>query len=276
VTLLAPRTPGAALEGKGGSDVDHLIAWDRPEVASLLAEEGVPPGALRDQLESHQAAIVYSRNATLRRNVEALVAKVAFRDPLPGGSVHASEWYALDTDVVGNAAPGEPPLLEPSPADRAEAEPVLRRLSPDRARGFLAIHPGSGSPVKSWPPERFARVAEALAGGRPWLVVEGPADTAAVATLERHAGAVVARGLSVRGLGAVLAKASLYAGNDSGVSHLAAAHGVPTIALFGPTDPQVWSPVGPHVEVVRSADGTMEGIPVEAVLDTAKAIGPAM
>ena len=54
-------------------------------------------------------------------------------------------------------------------------------------------------------------------------------------------------GLALEELAGVLASASLYLGNDSGVTHLAAAVGAPTIAVFGPTDPVIWAPVGPRV-----------------------------
>jgi len=48
-----------------------------------------------------------------------------------------------------------------------------------------------------------------------------------------------------------LGRARLYVGNDSGITHLAAAAGAPVLALFGPTDPSVWVPRGPNVRVAR-------------------------
>jgi ADP-heptose:LPS heptosyltransferase len=80
---------------------------------------------------------------------------------------------------------------------------------------------------------------------------------------------LVAREWPVRVLAAALAEAGLFLGNDSGVSHLAAAVGTPTVALFGPTDPTVWSPIGPRVTVVRSPDGTMDAIGLDAVVAAA-------
>jgi ADP-heptose:LPS heptosyltransferase len=71
---------------------------------------------------------------------------------------------------------------------------------------------------------------------------------------------VHARDLPARVLGAVLAHAGLYVGNDSGVSHLAAAWGAPVLALFGPTDPAQWAPVGPRVKVLRAKDEKMESL----------------
>jgi ADP-heptose:LPS heptosyltransferase len=111
----------------------------------------------------------------------------------------------------------------------------------------------------------------ALASGRPWLLVEGPADEAAAAPLRALPGAVVARNRPLRELGAILARAGLYVGNDSGITHLAAAWGAPTLALFGPTDPAVWAPLGPRVTSLRSRDGRMDGLAVAEVAAAAHA-----
>ena len=64
----------------------------------------------------------------------------------------------------------------------------------------------------------------------------------------------------------MLSGAGLFVGHDSGVTHLAAAWGAPTLALFGPTDPAVWAPVGPDVRVLRAPDGRMDLLSLEAVL----------
>ncbi|MCG6922248.1 MAG: glycosyltransferase family 9 protein, partial [Acidobacteria bacterium] len=131
--------------------------------------------------------------------------------------------------------------------------------------GFLAIHPGSGSPAKNWPTDRFVALVHAHAGKRPWLLVVGPADEDAAAPLCVLPGCVPVRDMPIRVLGALLGRAGLYVGNDSGVSHLAAAAGAPTLALFGPTDPAVWAPLGPGVETVRSPNMKMEGLDLAAV-----------
>jgi len=135
---------------------------------------------------------------------------------------------------------------------------------------FLAIHPGSGSLVKNWPADRFAALARSVSRDRPWLLVEGPAEAETAGVLRAAPGVVIAATLPPRVLGAVLATAGLYVGNDSGVSHLAAAWGARTLALFGPTDPAVWSPVGPSVEVIRSSDNSIESISLEEVLSAIK------
>jgi ADP-heptose:LPS heptosyltransferase len=243
VTLLAPAEPGSVLVGRGPGEAASLLPWERRDVASLLDEAG-PSGALAQTLASFELALVCTRNDRLAESLRRLVATVAVQDPTPPGGVHASRWLAQPLEALGVPVV-EPPTLTASAEERSAAQPILDALP----RGFLAVHPGSGSPRKNWPADRFRALADAVAPREPFLVIEGPADREAVAALGECPRAVLARGLRPRVLGAVLAEAGLYVGNDSGVSHLAAAFGSPTVVLFGPTDPAVWSPVGPRVRV---------------------------
>src|SRR6185312_7546559 len=105
---------------------------------------------------------------------------------------------------------------------------------------FAVIHPFSGSPRKNWPVENFRQLAAKLERIMPVLWCAGPDDP----PLE---GALCIPDLY--DLACWLARAALYIGNDSGITHLAAAVGTPVLALFGPTDPAVWAPRGPHVRV---------------------------
>jgi ADP-heptose:LPS heptosyltransferase len=115
----------------------------------------------------------------------------------------------------------------------------------------MLIHPGAGALWKRWPAARFAEVAARLrAEGREVALIAGPADDEAVRGVLERITLPVLRDLPPRILGAVLAHGSLYLGNDSGVSHLAAASGTRTVALFGPTDPVMWAPLG-NVGVIR-------------------------
>jgi ADP-heptose:LPS heptosyltransferase len=230
--------------------------------------EGVPPGRVRDALSSFDAAIAYTRSRDLARGLAGIIPRVVIQDPTPpAGAKHASSWLAEPVTAFGaDAEPGEVPVHRPASAESEAASSFVSRL-PAR---FLAIHPGSGSPAKNWPADRFAALARSLSPDRPWLLVEGPAEEDTTAVLRAVPGIVVAATLPPRVLGAVLATAGLYVGNDSGVSHLAAAWGAPTVALFGPTDPVVWSPMGPSVVVVRSSDTSMESIRLEEVLSAIK------
>jgi len=114
-----------------------------------------------------------------------------------------------------------------------------------RKPGLVAIHPGSGSSKKNWPVDRWEEICRQLAGrtGTELLIVSGEAEPAgALASHGRQA-----RCLPLPELARELSSCSLFLGHDSGVSHLAAAVGVPSVLLFGPTDPRVWAPPAPGV-----------------------------
>jgi ADP-heptose:LPS heptosyltransferase len=118
----------------------------------------------------------------------------------------------------------------------------------------VIIHPGSGSPNKNWPIENFAEVAAQLQRGYrrvTWCL--GPAEVERVRLPKLIGDPLYCESLVE--LAGRLATARLYIGNDSGITHLAATLGVPTIAIFGPTDPAVWAPRGDHVYVEKMSVG---------------------
>jgi len=258
---MAPQAAGSALIGAGPGEAQELLPWEAAATAELFTQVG-PSAALRDGLAAFDAAVAYTRSPDLARNLAAAVPRVVVHDPRPpAGAGHAADWLARPLSSLAVPRDEEPPTLVATREER-DAVAALRRDLPDR---FLAVHPGSGSPSKSWPADRFAFMLDAL-GVDGFLLIEGPADAEVAGALRTRKGAVAARALAPRLLGAIVAGAAAYVGNDSGVTHLAAAWGAPTVALFGPTDPGVWSPVGPRVTVVRVPEHRMDGIAVEAVL----------
>jgi ADP-heptose:LPS heptosyltransferase len=262
VTLLAPSGPGAALVGAGDSEVQRLLAWDRADVAGLLAEAAELSPGLQRELADHELALVYSRNEAIVRTVRGTIDHVLAHDPQPAAGSHAARWLASPLIELGLDIASAPPACRASPEEEQQARSWLARLPP----AFLAIHPGSGSPRKNWPTERWLALAEALRPARPWLLVSGPADAEAAAVLHSRSETIVAESLPLRVLGAVLARAGVFVGNDSGVSHLAAAWGAPTVALFGPSDARTWAPDGPRVHAVQSSSAEMAAIAVEQVV----------
>jgi hypothetical protein len=246
--------------GPGLAEVDRLHAWENASTSSLFREDEPSPKARGEGLSGYDAAIACTRSGLLATSLRHLVPRVVTRDPSPpAGGGHASTWLAGAAHDLGAGDAGLPPSHEPSPEEREAAE----RIADPLPEAFLAIHPGSGSPSKNWPPASFAAIVARHASGRRWLLVEGPADVSACDPLRAVPGAVVARGLPPRVLGTLLSRAGLYVGNDSGVSHLAAAWGAPTLTLFGPTDPEVWAPVGVRVVTVRGSGGSVASITLE-------------
>lgn len=137
----------------------------------------------------------------------------------------------------------------PSPADREAADAWLARagLRPDSP--FVVIHPGAKWPPKRWPADRFRLLANRLHGLGLAVVLVGDADD--VSLLNAIAGGgtppaiVLAGDLTLGGVGALIQRARLHIGNDSGLMHLASAVGTPVLALFGPTLPSRTAPLGP-------------------------------
>ena len=136
----------------------------------------------------------------------------------------------------------------------------------------MVIHPGSGGAAKKWPMKRFLEVAARLeaAGWRVfWSFGEADEDERAAWRTAGSPGRELEAG-SLGRLAAVLAHADGYLGNDSGVTHLAAAAGCRTLALFGPSDADTWSPKGRGgVRVLRAPADCMGELPVESVWSAA-------
>ncbi len=128
----------------------------------------------------------------------------------------------------------------------------------------IAIHPGSGGERKNWPIASFAEIIKTL-----WqenyevLLLAGPAEEQKLAYLQRHLAPLP----PLQGLYKTLVNAPLleivqqlrqcrgYLGNDSGITHLAAMLGVPTVAIFGPgSRVSNWEPLGKHVDIIQQPD----------------------
>jgi heptosyltransferase III len=132
----------------------------------------------------------------------------------------------------------------------------------------VLVHPGSGSPAKNWPVERYAEVIRRLQSkGREVAGIMGEADAAEAAVLAREVpGLPVLEGLALTELAETLAECAAFLGNDSGITHLAAAVGLPVVALFGPSDAGTWAPRGRGgVKVLRAPEGELERLTVSAV-----------
>ena len=169
----------------------------------------------------------------------------------PPRDMHASENCVAALADSGCRAVDERSLVRSPRYPGEQAVDLLARLG----AAFVAVHPGSGSARKNAPAALFAALCRELSPTARWLLIEGPADEVAAAGVASVPGAVRTGALSLHALAAMLSRASLYVGNDSAVTHLAAALGVPTVALFGPTDPRTWAPVGPRVAFVAAPQG---------------------
>jgi hypothetical protein len=265
VRLVAPL-PQARLAVAAGA-ADSVVGLDDPALVPLFLEgrplRGLPPAIGQASLGVvwlHGGEVIGANLARL--GVGRVLTSRALPDPDSG--VHAADWLLGTLAPLGVAAPahwdGVPWLATP-----AEGQAEAGRWLGTRVGGgpFAVLHPGSGSGRKNWPAPAWAEVVAGLTAARPLrlVVTAGPADDA---PLEALLGALAARagatgpagGVEVLRqpdlplLAGVLQRASLYLGNDSGVSHLAAGLGTPAVAVFGVTDPTLWRPRGPRVRVL--------------------------
>ena len=171
--------------------------------------------------------------------------------------MHAAVFRFLQLGRVAPFPGG--PFLRPPRWSSDLVAALLKRSGYDGTGPLIAVHPGSGGRSKCWPLERY----EALIGCMQReldafvVVLTGPAeDDLLMERMERFS-----RGTSrmihlcnteLTIVAALLHGCELYVGNDSGISHLAAAAGCPGVVLFGPTSPILWGPVGPAVSSLVS------------------------
>jgi len=149
----------------------------------------------------------------------------------------------------------EPPKIETSFYDKKVAEEFFHSScnGGERDDPVVAIHPGGGSSKKCWPKEKFVTLMKWAKRhhGATLLLIFGPADKdifEAVWPLIKGYSPVVAENLPLTHLAAILERCTVYLGNDSGITHLAASVGTPTLALFGPTDFKIWGPRNENVK----------------------------
>ena len=235
-----------------GALAPHLFrdTWDAGSArfARLFSAAGAAAAA-RELLPGITTALVFAQETSpLHRALSACgLAELARQDPFPAAEVHVVDYHL---ELFGDRV---------RPSDRTPRIPTPSTPATD----LVAIHPGSGSARKNWPRDRFEELAAALSSrGNRLAWITGPADD----PRPPRGPAQSWRSLPLPDLATRLSACRLFVGNDSGVSHLAAAVGCPTVALFGATSERVWSPRGPRVTVIRAATGRLEDISPSEVI----------
>ncbi len=224
------------------ADAVTPLSIDRPELSDLFRS-----GPLQDATRSLFAGFARVESWTghgdggfAHRLAEASGLAVAvhpFRALRPGE--HASQYYGRCVGVV--------PVVEAlpiRPAAAVWADALFRRHAP--GVDTLVLHPGSGSARKSWEGMAAAAAAWRERGG-PVIALCGPAEDEQPLTMPHD---VAVRSERLDRVAALLARAPRFLGNDSGLTHLAARVGARGVALFGPTDPRAWRPLGDRVRVL--------------------------
>ena len=214
---------------------DRVRALSSTSLDLLGLPELPPQSKLLDHLSTFDDITSWygSNRPEFRNAVSALPFQFYPALPAPDCQTHCADFFAAQ---VGAPTPSIPCIP----------------LTPSQKRATVVIHPFSGSPRKNWPLHRYRELAHLLPLPVEWTA--GPEEP--LPTAHRSA--------NLYNLAVWIAGAQAYIGNDSGITHLAAAVGTPVVALFGPTDPAVWAPRGPNVRIVHAP---LEQISVAKVLD---------
>jgi len=151
------------------------------------------------------------------------------------------------------------PVLELTPEDRLAGAEILERMSVGPVEPLLGVHPGCDPrfPEKKWPEQRYADLCRRLykdAGLRP-LLLGGPREQEITSRIHRMLdGMSVDLGgkTNLLGVASILERCAAFVGNDSGLMNIAAALGIPTVGLFGPSESSRTGPLGPRSLAVIS------------------------
>jgi len=210
----------------------RFAGWVRSIASTGLDLLGVAdlPAGLIDVLHEFDSIVSWygTNRPEFRDTVAALGLPCTFLEALPadGTGLHATDFYLEQVRPIAKCYSDGIPRIE------CAVEPG----------DYAVIHPFSGSARKNWPLERFRALAGKLERVMPVKWCAGEEDPLLPGAFRID---------DLYELACWLARARLYIGNDSGITHLAAAVGTPVLALFGPTDPEVWAPRGQHVRVGR-------------------------
>jgi ADP-heptose:LPS heptosyltransferase len=275
--LMAASAIEELAEASTGARIDF---WSKPQHVALLTSKGYvgncrcPDDALvacllqdslwqtvslPDFLLKADQVLIFGQTGSrvmAERLARRLSANVSWIQSFPdtnNADAHVSRFLQRQLNDLGYPIGGKPIRLLPAFDEKQAAADFLSRLgifSPP-----LLIHPGSGGRRKVWPLRNWHALIEWMRSelSTQVLLSIGPADEYLneFSRVMREAGVSIVSGLPAAGLSALLSLCGLYIGSDSGVSHLAAAVGIPVIAVFGPTDPRVWGPRGINTVAVR-------------------------
>ena len=215
-----------------------------------------------------------ARDADFVRRLTALVPDTIV---VPSVGGEHPVWEHLLASVrapIDDAARWRGPMV-PAASLADDGRRALRAAGWDGRARLLVVHPGAGGAAKRWPAEGFAAVLERLVSERALVAAihQGPADAAAVRALRaRFRGpAMVLDEPSLPSLAGVLVCATAYLGNDSGVSHLAAAVGTPAVVLFI-RDALAWQSWASHVQSVVVSTASPEPGDLDRVVRTTRGL----
>lgn len=266
---------------------NHLEVLGYPHIASLAVSSGLVDAA--HPIESRPLAGFFARGGDLDFDLSAYFA-----------GFHLILSYLYDPDLIlrsnlsrisraqfiqGPHRPDETqsvhateqllrPLTQLAVFDADSTPRLPQAHGPAGSEAWLAVHPGSGSDRKNWPEDRWRRLLATLVTETGWrfLLVGGEVEEG---RLERLGGGLppdryaILRSRPLPEVAARLATCSGFLGHDSGITHLAAAVGLPGVVLWGPSQARTWAPRSARMTLIEAGEHLAE-LPVEAVLSVVR------
>ncbi len=247
---------------------DEIASIDQKGMASFFVRGGDLDPALSQFFSSFDLIVLFGkdREGTVMGNLRRVCQGQTIQlSPFPPWNerIHMTEHLLRELRRYHFVTSEQHPRLYLSGADQDWGKTYCRRkgLTLEEKSRAIVVHPGSGSKKKLWPLDRFVDLIHILRKDfdSRILVVLGPAEGGeiqkAFEQLDWEMGPsapILLKGLSLLGLASVMDGCRFYIGNDSGITHMAAALGLPTLAIFGSTDARLWAPRGDRVVVVQS------------------------
>ena len=271
------------------AQVDEISLCGGVLYAGLFVDVIQMPPQLKEFLGGFDKAFIFmsSPDPVFAANITAHIPETVFIRPVPDNGMRTHVSLFQLQQIPAHADYGKIQMT-------ALLCSIPRPLSGDRE--IIALHPGSGGRKKCWPLDNYLKLMERLASqkNRDIKILLGPDEDGQAYKIislfiaEKKLNAVVVRDRPLGEIASLLSSASLYIGNDSGISHLASVCGVAEVVIFGPTDHEIWKPLGRNVTLVRAdiscspcgrpayldcADPVcLAGIPVEEVCDISESL----
>ncbi len=251
-----PRLAGL-LVGAGAAQT--ALGFDGLGLELLFTDESLAP-AFSERLARFERIVSWfgSQDERYPARLRGIAQDCVIASPTPKAGTPIAVWrHLLDTLALRGADAHRLPLEPPEPW-RAAARRRLEELGARRHRPLIVIHPGAGARWKRAPAPLLGEVIQSGArdSGGDILIHQGPADAEAADELAAALGAprlrLIEPELSL--LAGVLREATVYIGGDSGVSHLAAAVGAPSVILFPPSTRAQWEPWSASAVAIEMTD----------------------
>lgn len=253
----------------------HTVSLDRPQFARLFRMRAEPEEADRAWFTSFDLVLsfLYDPDHLVRAALESCpVRQLLDCDPRPVQRHAADHLASILESLAIYATPAVPSLSWPRERT-VQARAVLAGQG-IHGRPF-AIHPGSGGKAKNWPLDRWLEFAARLraAGWSPYFLAGEAEEGVPEAVAAAPQPFPCLRPAGLQDVADLLSASRAYAGNDSGISHLAAALALDALVLFGPTRPEEWAPRGRgRVQILRKGP-RIDHLEVADILRGAQVLG---